>query len=381
MLAQGQRHIAGEWQEQWHRIQTCTDAANREQAQTAVAELYRAVGEKEPKFFWFDSPLAMYLSMVSPSEIVAPDVWPPFSLMRRVSPATYDRYPPPQLNEDMGKPMVIKFRQAMELGLLERAFALKDGGHLLSISAHSSSIANLILNAFSDWMQVRSATNARSWMYARSSRRMGLFLHNTVFGQFDASWLGPYQYWRQVSGYRFAEIHEQMLDAWTFLAKSCGWGVPHERCCLLCERPERIGLNGQGLLHGDKEPAVRYRDGCAIWALNGVAVPRWLAEPPAENLDARRVLEIDNAEVRREFVRKVGMERICTAFRAVRLDRQGIYELIRLDLGNNRRRPYLKMLNPSTGASHIEGVDPSCQTVAEALKWRNGTDVAPTTLT
>ena len=62
-------------------------------------------------------------------------------------------------------------------------------------------------------------------------------------------------------------------------------------------------------------------------------------------------------------------------------DRQGDYELLLLDLGDKRNRPYLKMLNPSIGTWHVEGVHPDCATVEQALNWRNQTDVKPEVLT
>ncbi len=43
-----------------------------------------------------------------------------------------------------------------------------------------------------------------------------------------------------------------------------------------------------------------------------------------------------------------------------------------LDLGDGRTRPYLKMLNPSIGVWHVEGVAPAVRTVQEALNFRNG---------
>ncbi len=50
----------------------------------------------------------------------------------------------------------------------------------------------------------------------------------------------------------------------------------------------------------------------------------------------------------------------------------GIYELLLLDLKDGRRRPFLKMLNPSSFEYHIEGVPPGCDTIQDALNWRNG---------
>jgi hypothetical protein len=88
-----------------------------------------------------------------------------------------------------------------------------------------------------------------------------------------------------------------------------------------------------------------------------------------------------NTEVRREIVRKVGIERVCETLNAECIDRAGNYELLLLDLQDGRRRPFLKMKNPSVGVYHIEGVDPRCRTVAEALAWRNQSDVPPSVIT
>jgi hypothetical protein len=43
-----------------------------------------------------------------------------------------------------------------------------------------------------------------------------------------------------------------------------------------------------------------------------------------------------------------------------------------LDLGDGQKRPYLKMLNPSIGVFHIEGVPADITTVRQAINWRAG---------
>ena len=94
------------------------------------------------------------------------------------------------------------------------------------------------------------------------------------------------------------------------------------------------------------------------------------------------ILRTTNAEVRREIVRKIGIERACQQLAAKVVDRQGeLYELLLLDLGDKRRRPYLKMRNPSLGVYHLEGVHPTCKTVEEALRWRNNSAAQPVILT
>jgi hypothetical protein len=64
-----------------------------------------------------------------------------------------------------------------------------------------------------------------------------------------------------------------------------------------------------------------------------------------------------------------------------RINQRGDYELSVVDLGDGIVRHYLRMLNPSTGVWHVEGVPPHCRTVAEALAWRNQTDQPPAILT
>jgi hypothetical protein len=175
--------------------------------------------------------------------------------------------------------------------------------------------------------------------------------------------------------------HGGVLSDLAWLAQRYAVLTAHMHVAILQRQPRILRRNTAGVLHRDGGPAIRYRDGFAVWALNGLRVPRWLARTPATQLDPRRVLRIRNADTRREFVRKVGIERVCYATRARTIDRQGNYELLQLDLRDGWPRPYLKMLNPSIGTWHVEGVDPSCRTVSEALVWRNGTSETPESLT
>lgn len=155
------------------------------------------------------------------------------------------------------------------------------------------------------------------------------------------------------------------------LARSTGWWWPLRGAVIFTPRPSELHMAG-GRLHRDGGPALLYPDGFALYRLNGVSVPDWLAARPADEIDCRELPRIANAEVRREFVRKVGVARICRDLKARVIGSSGLYELLELDLGDGRRRPYLRMQNPSVDAVHIEGVHPDCRTVQEALNYRNG---------
>jgi hypothetical protein len=111
-------------------------------------------------------------------------------------------------------------------------------------------------------------------------------------------------------------------------------------------------------------------------------VPEWLAVKPVDDIDPAEFAKLDNAEVRREFVRKAGIERIAEHCESNILDKQGDYELLSLNLGGATGRwPYLKMKNPSIGVWHMEAVPKGTKKVQEALNWRNQTELVPEQLT
>ena len=152
--------------------------------------------------------------------------------------------------------------------------------------------------------------------------------------------------------------------------------------CVFSEHPNIIHTKNKKL-HADGKPALEYRDGTKLWCLNGVNVSEKIAEIPAKDLDPFRLLVIKNAEIRKEFVKKVGIEKILSELKTKIIDRKKKYKLISLDAGDEKEWLYLEMKNPSTGDTHLESVHPDCETVNQALAWRNNmTDFEePLTLT
>ena len=143
-----------------------------------------------------------------------------------------------------------------------------------------------------------------------------------------------------------------------------------------------LAMSG-GRLHCETGPAVSWHDSDQrYFCLNGVHVSEEIATTPAARLDPSLILHERNVDARREIIRKVGIERVCASSNAQCVDRWDDYELLMLDLRDGRVRPFLKMKNPSVpGIYHIEGVAPECRTVAEALAWRNQSDIPPSVLT
>ncbi len=231
------------------------------------------------------------------------------------------------------------------------------------------------------WVQVRdqisSQVRDQVWNQIRDQIGDQDQIKDQVFGSMDAHWLAFYDFSHQELSIDASSALKALQD----LARHCGWWAPYKEAVIFQHRPEIISMEN-GLLHKDGDgPAIRYRGGLvAVWALHGVRVPQWLAETSAEEIDPQKLLKIDNAQVRAEFVRKVGIERICYSLRAKTLDSQVIeiggqqhaYELLGLPIDGELYH-YLKMQNPSVPELwHVEGVPQECSTVYAALNFRNG---------
>jgi hypothetical protein len=191
-------------------------------------------------------------------------------------------------------------------------------------------------------------------------------------GNMWAGFFSFYTYCNEVLNIKYTEPVQKKFDV---LKQMTNFSLiyPLDDICVICDTPRKISVNKAGdALHNEKGPAVEYSDGFCVYSLNGVRVPKEIVETPWDKIDCKKILTETNAEVRREIVRKVGIERIISELGAEVIDKKDDYELLMLNLGDGRRRPYLKMKNPSLMIYHIEGVSPECKTVNDALKFRAG---------
>lgn len=197
---------------------------------------------------------------------------------------------------------------------------------------------------------------------------------------YDSGWTAFYDFMQRI-GVDYEK--EWQFEAWRdFITKSGVFAtVLCENVAFVCIRPDQVHRNKEDELHNGKGMAISWRDGYGDFYLNGVSVNEEIVMTPAEKIDPIMLLKEQNAEIRREIVRKVGIERVVQKLGSEVIDKQGDYELLLLDLKDGRKREFLKMKNPSIDVWHIEGVLPGIRTVKEALAWRNGIDFAPVKLT
>ena len=195
------------------------------------------------------------------------------------------------------------------------------------------------------------------------------------YGQFDSGYFSFYEFMFNV-----LEIKNPVEDLYSSYLKTteCGIIYPCDDFCVISNKPSNI-LMSNGQVHSDGSPAIEYRDGFKVWSLNGVRVPQYLAETPTEKLDLEFFKKEQNADVKAEFIKKYGVQRMLSLGKKMDdahksknqwyVDSE--YELYNLgSIFNREKAVFLKMKNLTTGTYHVEGVDPSCNTVEEALKFR-----------
>ncbi len=235
-----------------------------------------------------------------------------------------------------------------------------------------------------------------------------------LWGQTDAYWIAYFLYAEKYLGVGDPNSkNHKKLQLWAEIAQSCCVWYPYDTTCWISDRPLEIHQNEAKQLHRDGGPAVVFRDGWALFRLNGVRVSKHIAETPGDKLDPKLILSERNAAVRAQIQIKIGWPRILRELKATVIDEETItykqqtlvepgifstvinffahvkettfeshYRLLNLDLGDGQKRPFLEMANPSVeGEIAVEGVPPSTKTVRQALAYRNRTEDLPEILT
>jgi len=119
------------------------------------------------------------------------------------------------------------------------------------------------------------------------------------YGAWDYLW--PWAEGGRRVGVVYPDKLNAALDAHLTITRSIGWWYPFNDFCILTDRPEIIRRDDQNRLHCGDGPALRYRDGYTLHALNGLRVPAKIIEAP-ETLTAQEVRDERNAEIRRHML-------------------------------------------------------------------------------
>ncbi len=352
-LTQEQKDMLSVYRDKWLAIGLCTKPTDRKTAEEGVELAYKQSIKTKPKIVWCGSPLSS-------------------GLTRSVI-----------LNfKKLGVGASVRDSVGDSVRASVRDSVWDSVGASVGASV-SDSVRDSVEDSVGASVGASVSDSVRDSVWDSVGASVGASVWDSVYGQHEAGWLGFYDYFNNVLK---LESQTNPLSGLWMIAQSAGWFIPHENICWISERHDICKVNKEGKIHCDGGPAIHYPDGFSVWGLNGVRVSKEIAETPSEQLNAKLVLTEKNAEVRREIVRKIGVDLLCQRLGSKTiesgLDQVGQpCQLINLDLGDGQFRPFVKLLNPSIGTYHIEGVSPECDTLEKVFNFRNGTKEKPVIVT
>jgi len=197
-------------------------------------------------------------------------------------------------------------------------------------------------------------------------------------GAADSGMLTYYEFWMEVCNLQLEPELKRKLEIW-IMTRELGLIFPLEFACIVLQHPSTIHKIEAGL-HCETGPAVHY-DGWDLYSLNGVRVPEYLVMTPSEDMEMDWYQKQSSADVRAEFVRKYGVERMLELGKKIdsyekypdetwwQKSEYELWDMAVLFEGLSYQ-PYLKMKNQTTDIWHVEAVSPACHNLKEAIAER-----------
>jgi internalin A len=156
------------------------------------------------------------------------------------------------------------------------------------------------------------------------------------------------------------------------LFEECGWIIPFEKICYVCDRPRHLRFDSQNRLHAEGEPAIEFADGWNFYYYHGVRLPEKYGQVHPDLWQGEWLLSEHNAALRRVLIQGIGYDRLIQELSAQQIDSWQEYELLKIDNADVEPIYLLKMTCPSTGFIHALRVPPDLTSAREAIRWVNG---------
>jgi hypothetical protein len=189
-------------------------------------------------------------------------------------------------------------------------------------------------------------------------------LSDQIYGSHDASWLSFYDFFIIECGESIPEI-EGLIE----LSKVCGWWAPYSENVIFQDRHEFIHLDDQDRLHNESGPAVQYRDGFKIWAIEGHKVDEQLVMAP----ETQTIEQIDgesNGDIRAIRIERFGWPNYLAATNSLVVDRRdNDIEGTKEALYKSPRGDMRLVVSCPTGRVFCLGVPTEITSCEAAQKW------------
>jgi hypothetical protein len=260
----------------WTAIRRSTAPADRDAAEEGVELAYRAAGLAPPaRIVWCESPRTLWERARAASQADGPNV----------KSAIVDR---------LRRRVAARVRGRLHARVVALVGSMVDPADALTASA-AETVIQSAGREDEPLLNLVRRSYPLSWSIALDVLRGRQGFRYTAAGLHELSWLGTYDYLRDM-----LDLHDEtapLAGLWS-LAKSAGWLQPHRATCWLAERPSLLCGDVRDRLHDASGPALRYPDGWSVWAWKGVEAPRWIIEQP-DRITLETIDGEANVQVRR----------------------------------------------------------------------------------
>jgi hypothetical protein len=123
------------------------------------------------------------------------------------------------------------------------------------------------------------------------------------YGQGEAGWLSFHDFFSE--HFNLSELSAGLRE----LAKHSGWVWMYEDIVIISQKPIRVTMNSNNVLHNEKQAAVEYADGTKVYSFNGVAIPEnWVLE--RETMNPAEILQCPDTDKRAAGLALYGYNRL-----------------------------------------------------------------------
>ena len=161
--------------------------------------------------------------------------------------------------------------------------------------------------------------------------------------------------------------------------------VLYNNFIVLSEKPSKIIFNANGVIHNPDGPAIEWKSGYKVYAINGRIGPAWIWEKGAKGEITRNMfLKETNLEIKAMIYAVLGQRRIAELLDTIVIDTQEVnhpygketVQLLRSkekysDI-DNEYFMWISVTCPSTGTQYMLGCEPTEKNALEALSKRAG---------
>ncbi|MFI1584954.1 DUF6745 domain-containing protein [Embleya sp. NPDC020630] len=368
----------------WAEVAAAARPADRDAAERGIRAAYRAAGLAEPgKILWYDSPLAAAVAATvvsgafKPQELAALRLPVRAPMASRAGASVRDRIRSASWERARFDAVALLGHTGWAQAWGEIAERLWDPTTSLSARIRDG-IEEAVLSATgTDRGPARRGTVTPTAPVAREARAATL---DALGGQHDAAWLAAFDGLRRCFPRLDDSPSAAALDAVAEVARSAGWWWPYENVVLVAERPTVLHRDESARLHNGEGAALAFPDGFALHAWRGMPVPADFVTtlgPAGSALNAQRIRDEDNAELRRVMLEIYGYDRYLAEVGARPLHRDDTGVLWRIELPGDEPIVMVEVLNSTPepdGSIRVYWlrVPPTTRTARAGVAWTFG---------